>query len=144
MKKKIMIIGFILVSFVLFTGCVQNQNNEKMKIDNKGTVTLGDIQKDIKVGTTKSQVALFIGSPNIVTTEKNKEIWIYDKISTENSESSAAITAGGAGPIGVGLGFGLFSGEIKSNTTSNKTLTVIIIFNSNNEVEKIDYHTSRY
>lgn len=141
MKRKI--ITFIVL-FISFTGCIQNQNIENTRIDNKGSVTLGDVQRDIKIGTRKSQVATYIGSPNIVSTEKNKEVWIYDKISTENSETEANLTAGGAGPIGAGIGFGAFSGGIKNSVTSNKTLTVIIIFNSNSEVEKIDYHTSRY
>lgn len=139
--KNYFLIGFMLT---LFIGCAQNQNDENVRIDNKGMVTLGDVQRDIKIGTTKSQVASYIGSPNIVSTEKNKEVWIYDKISSENSESNANLTAGGAGPIGAGLGFGVFSGGVKSNKTSSKTLTVIIIFNTNSEVEKIDYHTSRY
>lgn len=142
--KKVLIRTFIIGICVLFSGCVQTQSNENSKIDNRGSLTLGDIQRDIKLGTTKSQVASLIGSPNIVSTEKNKEVWIYDKISTENSESNASIIAGGAGPIGAGLGFGGFSGGVKNNTTTNKTLTVVFIFNANNEVEKIDYHTSKY
>ena len=142
--KKVLIRTFIIGICVLFSGCVQTQSNENSKIDNRGSLTLGDIQRDIKLGTTKSQVASLIGSPNIVSTEKNKEVWIYDKISTENSESNASIIAGGAGPIGAGLGFGGFSGGVKNNTTTNKTLTVVFIFNANNEGEKIDYHTRKY
>lgn len=142
--KKVLIRTFIIGVCALFSGCVQTQSNENSKIDNRGSLTLGDIQRDIKLGTTKSQVASLIGSPNIVSTEKNKEVWIYDKISTENSESNANVIAGGAGPIGAGLGFGGFSGGVKNNTTTNKTLTVVFIFNANNEVEKIDYHTSKY
>ena len=77
-------------------------------------------------------------------TEKDKEVWIYDKIYRESTESDSNLALGGAGPVGAGLGFGFFSGGVKNNTTSSKTLTVIIMFNSNNEVEKIDYHTSKY
>lgn len=142
--KRVIIRTFIIGVCILFSGCLQTQSNENSKIDNRGSLTLGDIQRDIKLGTTKSQVASLIGSPNIVSTERNKEVWIYDKISTENSESNASIIAGGAGPIGAGLGFGGFSGGVKNNTTTNKTLTVVFIFNANNEVEKIDYHTSKY
>ena len=143
MKKSVLILSSILVSS-LFIGCVQNQSNENLKIDNKGVITLGDVQRDIRIGTTKSQVASTIGSPNIISTEKGKEDWIYDKISTEHSETNSNLILGGAGPIGAGLGFGGFSGGVKNNTTISKTLTVIFIFNSSNEVEKIDYHTSRY
>jgi outer membrane protein assembly factor BamE (lipoprotein component of BamABCDE complex) len=83
--KKVLIRTFIIGICVLFSGCVQTQSNENSKIDNRGSLTLGDIQRDIKLGTTKSQVASLIGSPNIVSTEKNKEVRIYDKISTENT-----------------------------------------------------------
>lgn len=144
MKSKIILALISLSSILFFASCVQNQISENTKIDNKGEITLGDVQREIKLGIPKSKVASFIGSPNIVSTEKNKEVWIYDRISSESSESDASLTAGGAGPIGAGIGFGLFSGGTKNSTTSSKTLTVIIIFNSNSEVEKIDYHTSRY
>lgn len=142
--KKVLIGSLIVGTCILFSGCIQNQSNESVKIDNKGSLTLGDIQRDIKLGTTKSRVASLIGSPNIVSTEKNKEVWIYDKISTENSETNANLTAGGGGLIGAGVGFGTFSGGMKNNTTTNKTLTVVFIFNADSEVEKIDYHTSKY
>jgi len=145
MTLKSRISTFVIFIILLFlSGCAQNQSDENLKIDNRGTLTLGDVKKDIKLGTTKSDVTRFIGSPNIVSTEKDKEVWIYDKIYRESTESDSNLALGGAGPVGAGLGFGFFSGGVKNNTTSSKTLTVIIMFNSNNEVEKIDYHTSKY
>ena len=60
-------------------------------------MTLGIVQRDIKIGTSQADVAMVLGSPNIVTQDADgKETWIYDKVSS--------ITSYGSSGFGVGIG----------------------------------------
>lgn len=99
-------------------------------------LTLGVVQKDIKVGMFQADVATALGSPNIVTSDANgKETWIYDKVSSveaynDNGFSVGIILAG--------------YGKNKANTqTVQKTLTIVIKFN-NKKVESFQYHMSKF
>lgn len=99
-------------------------------------LTLGVVQKDIRVGMSQADVATALGSPNIVTTDANgKETWIYDKISSVASYNDSGFS------VGIILaGYG----KTKSNTqTVQKTLTVVIKFN-NKKVETFQYHMSKF
>jgi outer membrane protein assembly factor BamE (lipoprotein component of BamABCDE complex) len=97
---------------------------------------LGLIQKEIHEGMTQDQVAITIGSPNIVTFDQGKkEAWIYDKIATEVRQSGSS-------------GFILFcqtgADYVSRTDRSQKTLTVVIKFNSDKLVESVSYHSSRF
>jgi outer membrane protein assembly factor BamE (lipoprotein component of BamABCDE complex) len=47
-------------------------------------LTVGTVQREIKVGMSSAEVVGVLGSPNMVTTDsKRRENWVYDKISTE-------------------------------------------------------------
>ena len=99
-------------------------------------LTLGVVQKDIRVGMSQADVATALGSPNIVTTDANgKETWIYDKVSSVASYNDSGFS------VGIILaGYG----KTKSNTqTVQKTLTVVIKFN-NKKVETFQYHMSKF
>ena len=99
------------------------------------------------------EVARVMGSPNIVTTDENRrEVWIYDKISTERvfSTSSGGVSAlilGGAlvgpGLVG-GAGGPSYSSSAGAASTSQRTLTVIIKFDEQLKVRDFAYHTSRF
>ena len=96
---------------------------------------LGSVQKGISEGMTQDEVALTLGSPNIVTADRyKKETWIYDKIATEVRQSGSS-------------GFILFcqtgADYIYRKDVSQKTLTVVIKFNEN-IVESISYHSSKF
>ena len=116
-------------------------------------VTVGTVQKEIKVGMSAAQVAEALGSPNIVTTdEERREVWIYDKISTTNiySTSSGGVNSlfiGGALSGGV-LAGGLLGGNVQQSagatSTSQRTLTVIIKFDKDKKVRDFAYRTSRF
>ena len=46
-------------------------------------MTLGTVQKEIKVGTSQADVAAVLGAPNIVTQDADgRETWVYDKVSS--------------------------------------------------------------
>ena len=46
------------------------------------------MQREIKLGMSGADVAKVLGSPNIVTTDdERREVWIYDKFSTDTTVS---------------------------------------------------------
>jgi len=116
-------------------------------------MTLGVVQKQIHVGMSQADVASALGSPNIVTKDSSgKETWIYDKIATEASYSSDSGSVGGgvggggfAGPALIlgGVG-GAYNRQAGAASSTQKTLTVVIKFDQNNNVESFTYHTSKF
>ncbi len=116
-------------------------------------LTVGTVQKEIRQGMSGAEVAQVLGSPNIVSTdEKGREVWIYDKISTDRVYSTsyggiAALIFGGGVTGGAAAG-GVLSGSENYNagaeSTSQRTLTVIIKFDENRKVREFAYHSSRF
>ena len=135
---------------VVLSGCMVAQHHRRSVTDDSGDqMTVGTVQKEIKVGMSGAEVAQVLGSPNIVSTdEERREVWIYDKISTEKAYSSS--TAGIPSLILVGLvdvlvgGGKMMSGKSGAESTSQRTLTVIIKFDENKKVRDFAYHTSRF
>ena len=75
---------------VVAAGCA----SEKAEIK-EDRLTVGKVQGEIKVGMAASQVAELLGSPNIVTTdEKRREVWMYDKVSTDRVDTASSSFAG--------------------------------------------------
>ena len=71
-------------------------------------MTVGVVQKEIRKGMSAADVAEVLGSPNIVTTDsEGREVWIYDKISTDVSYSQDSGGGGIAGAGGSNLGMAL-------------------------------------
>jgi outer membrane protein assembly factor BamE (lipoprotein component of BamABCDE complex) len=113
--------------------------------DDADRVTVGTVQKEIRIGMSAADVAGTLGSPNIVTTDDGRqETWIYDKISSEVTYSRSSGTVVGLlfGSAGGGAGAG--STNAGSTATSQRTLTVIIKFDGNDRVRDFSYHSSRF
>jgi len=145
MKKAI--IAFILILF--FIGCTPAHHREKLASTKEREMTVGIVQKEIQVGMSQTEVTEALGSPNIVTRDKNgKESWIYDKIASEASYSKSNVNAaaGGAGTTGNTLLLGLIIGGYGSgaSSTTQKTLTVVIKFDQDQLVESFSYHSSKF
>ena len=116
-------------------------------------MTLGLVQRDIKVGTSQADVAQILGSPNIVTQDADgKETWIYDKVSSITSYGSSGFGVnvggfgGGFGWNGIGggmgnVGYNKNGGTVQSN---QKTLTVVLKFDNNHNVLSFSYHMSSF
>ena len=99
-------------------------------------LTVGQVQKEIRVGMSGAEVAQVLGSPNVVTTDElRREVWIYDKIAT------ASVTSGYVGGL-LTLAFAIPYGH--SSSTSQQTLTVIIKFDEQKKVRDFAYHASRF
>jgi outer membrane protein assembly factor BamE (lipoprotein component of BamABCDE complex) len=144
--KKVML-AFILILFSI--GCTPTYHREKLASTKEREMTVGIVQKEIRVGMSQTEVAEALGSPNIVTRDKNgKESWVYDKIASEvsYSKSNVAGAAGGAGTTGNTLLFGLIIGGYESgaSSTTQKTLTVVIKFSQDHLVESFSYHSSKF
>jgi outer membrane protein assembly factor BamE (lipoprotein component of BamABCDE complex) len=137
LKEGIKAILFICFA-ALFTGCVAAHHaadTQKALRGNK--LTLGIVQKEIKKGMSGSEVVAVLGSPNVVTTdEQGREVWIYDKISTDRVQSESS----GYGTL---ILFG-YHGSAGSTSTSQQTLTIIIKFDHNKKVRDYAYHASRF
>ena len=85
--------GWLLVGLCIvmgWSGCGGKQAEIK-----EDRLTVGRVQGEVKVGMSAAQVAELLGSPNIVTTDdKRREVWIYDKVSTDRVDTASSSYAG--------------------------------------------------
>lgn len=130
---------FLLTIFTLVSGCATTHGSTADE-----DLTVGTVQKEVYVGMSGAAVAQVLGSPNIVTTDENRnETWVYDKISSQSvtSDTTGAVAIlrfiSDIGPIAV-------SGRTRRESSSQRTLTVVIKFDQNNTVRDFAYHTSRF
>jgi outer membrane protein assembly factor BamE (lipoprotein component of BamABCDE complex) len=100
-------------------------------------LTVGKVQGEIKVGMAASQVAELLGSPNIVTTdEKRREVWMYDKVSTDRVDTSSSSFAG---LIILGA-----SSRNSSSSQRQRTLTIIIKYDEEKKVRDFAYNSTQF
>lgn len=121
------------------TGCVVGDTSTARTGPGSNTtnLTAGVVQKEIRKGMTADEVAIALGSPNIVSTDATGlEVWIYDRISSRVTQSSSSaygtlLLIGGARSTG-------------SRETSQSTFTVVIKYDEMSRVRDFAYHTSRF
>lgn len=139
-----------LAALLLLGGCMSaSQHRQDVQDDTGDRVTVGTVQKEIRIGMSGAEVAAALGSPNIVSTdEERREVWIYDKFATDASYSKSS---GGIGALLIGIGgavAGAAGGSANTSTgassVSQRTLTVIIKFDENGLVRDFAYHTSSF
>lgn len=135
-----MLIRFIIIlsMLVVSSGCASASRHRQLVQDDTGDrITVGKVQREIRIGMSSAEVAEALGSPNVVSTdEERREVWIYDKIATDVSQSTSEAGASLLLIAGVGA-----SG---ARSTSQRTLTVIIKFGEDGKVRDFAYHTSRF
>ena len=133
--KQIFAIPLIsIVILITIFGCSADYHAGKVQKGLDGDrVTVGTVQREIRIGMSGTQVIEALGSPNVVTTdEQRREVWIYDKIATDISSSEGYWTL-----LLVGQSAG-------SASKSQRTLTIIIKFDEDKKVRDFAYHTSRF
>ncbi len=139
---------------IILSGCMgAAEHRAAVRDDSSERLTVGTVQRKIHVGMPASDVASVMGSPNIVTTdEKRREVWIYDKISTERvystSEGGVATLILGGALVGSALGGGAVvpygSQSAGAESTTQRTLTVVIKFDEELKVRDFSYHATRF
>lgn len=107
-------------------------------------LTVGKVQREVRVGMSGAEVAEVLGSPNIVSTDADRnEVWVYDKISSQVVQTdSRGATATLRFLTDIGPIFASSRGQTKK--TSQRTLTVLIKFDEQQLVRDFAYHTSRF
>lgn len=152
MKKANMIL--LLFPAVVFLGCATaGQHRQDVRDDTPDRLSVGKVQREIRVGMTNAQVIEVLGSPNMVTTdEKRREVWVYDKVATEHaySTSSGGISAlilggvaGGSGAGGAGVG-GSYGAGAGATSSTQRTLTIVIKFDEESKVRDFAYRQSSF
>ncbi|MDP8229854.1 MAG: hypothetical protein P9L93_01990 [Candidatus Gorgyraea atricola] len=132
-----MLIRFItaLSMIVVLNGCASaSYHKGEVRNDIGDRITVGKVQREILIGMSSAKVIEILGSPNVVSTdEERREVWVYDKIATDvvYSESRS------------GLKF-LTPGTSGAVSKTQRTLTVVIKFDTESKVRDFAYHTSSF
>ena len=155
MENSFQVHGLMLIAMILpLTGCMSaHQHYQETHGARERKMTIGIVQKEIREGMSAAGVAEVLGSPNIVTTDsEGREVWVYDKISTDvtYSKDSGGLGAGlligsnSGGTAGGGLGSGSYSRSSGAQSRTQRTLTVVIKFDQQQKVRDFSYHASRF
>ena len=131
--------AIIILLFSILSGCATTSS-----VGADRDLTVGTVQREVYIGMSGAEVADALGSPNIVSTDEfRNETWIYDKISSESvttdTRGSVAVLRflSDIGPIAA-------TSRAQRESSTQRTLTVIIKFNEFDEVSDFAYHTSRF
>ncbi len=117
-----------------FVACASASRSDEPKATE---LTVGKVQGEIRIGLDAAKVIEVLGSPNIVTTdEERREVWVYDKVSTERMDASKS----SYGTLLI-LGGSSASRETK---TRQKTLTILIKFDADKKVRDFAYNYTQF
>ncbi len=135
MKGKLLWVVSLGLAMIILSACKHPTNAGPD--GNATNLTVGKVQGEIKEGIPASDVAAILGSPNIITTdEKRREVWIYDKISSNRVDT---INSFGGGLIILGGQTGQ-----RESTSTQKTLTIIIKFDEQKKVRDFAYNYTQF
>jgi outer membrane protein assembly factor BamE (lipoprotein component of BamABCDE complex) len=130
----------------LLAGCMTApEHRAAVEGDATDRLTVGTVQREIRVGMSGAEVIKVLGTPNIVSTdEERREVWVYDRVSTTTvySESRAGVLAlilGGSGGALGGVG-----GDAGARSTTQRTLTIIVKFDKDARVRDFAYHATQF
>jgi len=128
----------LFLGFLFLSGCsTASSHLNQVKSDAGDRITVGKVQREIRVGMSSAQVIEVLGSPNVVSTDENRlEVWVYDKIATDVSYSNSN--------GGVWLLIAAVGGNSGAASTSQRTLTVVIKFDADKKVRDFAYHSSSF
>jgi outer membrane protein assembly factor BamE (lipoprotein component of BamABCDE complex) len=150
----LVVVGFIAsVSLAACQSAQRHAQDVEAANSDANRLTVGTVQREIRVGMSGADVASVLGSPNIVTTdEQRREVWIYDRIATTRAYSTSsggvsalvlgAVIGGSAG--GGGLGGAGYNSGAGASATTQKTLSVVIKYDEQGLVRDFAYHTSTF
>jgi outer membrane protein assembly factor BamE (lipoprotein component of BamABCDE complex) len=131
---SLVLAALALASLLGGIGCYRHPEPPAQSPQN---LTVGKVQGEIKVGMPASDVAMILGSPNIVTTdEQRREVWIYDKVSSESVDTSSSA-------YGTLIILGASSKQ-RQRSETQRTLTVVIKFDEDKMVRDFSYNYSQF
>lgn len=143
---RLLITPLLILHTTMMIACSATQHASDVRHAQDGDrVTVGTVQREIDIGMAAATVAAVLGSPNIVTTDdERQETWIYDKIATDitYARSNGSIVGLLFGSSGAAVASG--SRSSGASSTSQRTLTVIVKMDGDNRVRDFSYHTSRF
>lgn len=137
-------------SALVLAGCATAPEHRAAARDEAtGRLSVGTVQREIRVGMSGAEVLAVLGAPNIVTTDaERREVWTYDRIATETVYSSSA---GGVSALILGLGSSLLGGvapgvsqSAGAEVRTQRTLTIILRFDAERRVRDFSYHASQF
>lgn len=145
MYKKSLYAAVCICAAALLISCTAPSHRQAVQDDSGDRLTVGTVQREIFIGMPAYEVAEILGSPNIVTTdEERQEVWVWDKISTNVAYSRSGGVIAGLLVGGSGGGAGAATMNSGASSTSQRTLTVIIKFDSESRVRDLSYRTSSF
>ena len=127
----------VLILMVL-AGCMSASGHRNQVEDPAADrLTVGKVQREIKIGMSSADVAQVLGSPNVVTTdEQRREVWVYDKVASNVTYSNSS----GYGTL-ILLGASRDAGSVSQE---QRTLTVVVKFDEAGKVRDFAYHASKF
>ena len=84
--------AFFAVLIVVFCVSCMSATQHRQDVSNPDAdrISVGKVQREVRVGMSNAEVVEVLGSPNMVTTdEKRREVWVYDKIATDHAYSTS-------------------------------------------------------
>lgn len=145
MFQKSLYVALCFCVAVLLISCTAPSHRQAVQDDSADRLTVGTVQREIFIGMPASEVAQILGAPNIVTTdEERREVWVWDKISTNVAYSRSGGVIAGLLVGGSGGGAGAATVSSGAASASQKTLTVIVKFDSESRVRDFSYRTSSF
>jgi outer membrane protein assembly factor BamE (lipoprotein component of BamABCDE complex) len=135
---------------LVLAGCTTApEHRAAVRDDATGRLSVGTVQREIRVGMSGAEVIAALGPPNIVTTDaERREVWTYDRIATETVHSSSA---GGISALILGIGSSIIGGMAPGVSQSagaevhtQRTLTIILRFDAERKVRDFSYHASQF
>ena len=145
MKTSIAACSLLLAAVFVLPACSATQHRAEVGDDTADRVTVGTVQREIRVGMPSAEVAAILGAPNIVSSDGDRrEVWIWDKISSEVAYSRSSGVAAGLVIGSSGGGAGIGSKDAGASRASQRTLTVIVKFDEAGLVRDFSYRTSSF
>ncbi len=129
----------------LSVGCANvADHRQAIKDSSEQKLTLGMAQRHITVGMSQADVATTLGSPNMVTKDRDGvETWIYDKFSTDAAYSTSSGGIAGLVIGASGAGIGTAAQASGANTRTQRTLTIVIKF-KDAQVKEFTYNSTAF
>ena len=141
---------FLVAGCALAGGCTTaSQHTAEVNAHEEARLTLAAVQRSVRVGMSGAEVLESLGSPNIVSTDAERnEVWVYDRVGTQYTYSESGVgvlslLGGASGSVAGGV-LPRASHGAGASRRSQKTLTIIIHFDDEQRVDDFSYHASQF